>query len=73
MTSPRGQREILLAHEHDPNPKMRSEMVVTPEKRVEMLSLMAECTLMIYDFFRGRAKGKAKQKIPGGKKRRDVR
>jgi uncharacterized protein len=64
---------ILLAHEHDPDPKMRSEVVVTPEKREEMLSLMAECTLMIYDFFRGRTPGKATQRKSSRKKRRDLR
>jgi hypothetical protein len=44
----------LLAHEHDPDPEMRSEVPITPEKREEVLCHMAVCTLLIYDFFRGR-------------------
>ena len=62
----------LLAHEHDPDPEMRSEVPIAPEKREEVLCHMAVCTLLIYDFFRGRTPGKAKQKKPGRKKRRNV-
>jgi uncharacterized protein len=62
----------LLAHEHDPDPEMRSEVPITPEKREEVLCHMAVCTLLIYDFFRGRTPGEAKRKKPGRKKRRGV-
>jgi uncharacterized protein len=62
----------LLAHEHDPDPEMRSEVPITPEKREEVLCHMAVCTLLIYDFFRGRTPGEGKRKKPGRKKRRNV-
>jgi uncharacterized protein len=62
----------LLAHEHDPDPEMRSAVPITPEKREEVLCHMAVCTLLIYDFFRGRTPGEAKRKKPGRKKRREV-
>ena len=62
---------ILLAHEHDPDPKMRSDVFITPDKREEILCQMAGCTLLIYDFFREWAQGKATQKNPSRRKRRD--
>ena len=63
---------ILLAHEHDPDPEMRGKVPITPEKREEILCHMAVCTLMIYDFFRGRMPEKARQENAGRKKRRGV-
>jgi uncharacterized protein len=62
---------ILLAHEHDPDPKMRSDVFITPDKREEILCQMAGCTLLIYDFFREWAQTKATQKKPSRKKRLD--
>jgi hypothetical protein len=62
---------ILLAHEHDPDSKMRSDVFITPDKREEILCQMAGCTLLIYDFFREWTQGKATQKNPSRRKRRD--
>jgi uncharacterized protein len=61
---------VLLAHEHDPDPEMRGKVPITPDKREEILCHMAVCTLMIYDFFRGRKPGEARQKRSGGKSRK---
>jgi uncharacterized protein len=63
---------ILLAHEYDPDPEMRGEVPITPDKREDILCHMAVCTLMIYDFFRGPKPGEARHKKLGGKKRRGV-
>ena len=63
---------ILLAHEHDPDPEMRGKVPITPGKREEILCHMAVCTLMIYDFFKGRTPREARQKKANGKKRRGV-
>ena len=61
---------ILLAQEYHSNPEARSDVFVTPD-REEILCQMAGCTLLIYDFFREWAQGKATQKKPSRKKRRD--
>jgi uncharacterized protein len=61
---------ILLAHEHDPDPELRGKVPITPDKREEILCHMAVCTLMIYDFFRGRKPEEARHKKSGGKSRR---
>jgi uncharacterized protein len=63
---------VRLGHEDDPDPEMRSEVPITPKKREEMLSLMAECTLAIYDFFRSRVPREAKRKQQRRRVRRDV-
>jgi uncharacterized protein len=62
----------LLAHEHDPDPEMHGKVPITPDNREEILCHMAVCTLMIYDFFRGRKPGEARHKKPAAKKRRGV-
>ena len=59
---------ILLAHEHDPDPKMRSDVFITPDKREEILCQMAGCTLLIYNFFREWAQGYATKKKLSRKK-----
>jgi len=61
---------LLLAHEHDPDPEMRVKVPITPDKREEILCHMAVCTLVIYDFFRGRKPGEARHKNSGRKNRR---